>query len=67
MSWMAIICVASGGAFLLEGLGWAIMPAAMRDAYRKILAEASDRHLHLVGLFAVAFGVLLLGLGIKAS
>lgn len=61
----AIILVAIGGFILLEGLMWAIAPTAMRRAYDQMMAQVSDRDLHIGGAFAVFIGTCLFVLGAK--
>ncbi len=61
----AVILVAIGGFVLLEGLMWAIAPAAMRSAYDQMMQQVSDRDLHIGGAFAVFIGTCLFAWGAK--
>ncbi len=58
--------IALGGAFAIEGAVWAILPAQTREMYRQVFA-APDRMLHLTGLGCVAFGVILIVIGVKLA
>ena len=60
MTGAAIVLIALGGAFAFEGLGWAIVPSALRRIYTDMMAQMSDRDLHLTGVVSVAIGVALL-------
>lgn len=61
----AIILVAIGGFILLEGLMWALAPTAMRRAYDQMMAQVSDRDLHMGGALAVFIGMCLFMMGTK--
>jgi len=58
--------IALGGAFAIEGAVWAIMPGQTREMYRQIFS-ADDKMLHLTGLGCVAFGVILMVVGVKLA
>jgi len=64
---MGIALIAFGGFVLFEGIIWACFPAQMREAYRRVIEQTSDRDLHIVGLFSVFIGAALLFYGIKLS
>ena len=61
----AIILVAVGGFILLEGLLWALAPAAMRRAYDQMMQQVSDKELHVGGAVAVFVGMCLFVFGAK--
>ena len=61
----AVVLVALGGFVLLEGLMWAIAPAAMRRAYAQLIQQASDKDLHISGAVAVFVGTCLFAWGVK--
>jgi len=61
----AIILVAIGGFVLLEGIMWAVAPAAMRRAYNEMMRQVSDRDLHIGGAIAVFIGMCLFMIGTK--
>lgn len=63
MNTAAIVLIALGGAFLLEGLGWAVVPSVLRRLYSDMMAQMSDKDLHLTGVFSVAIGAALLAWG----
>lgn len=61
----AIILVAIGGFILIEGLMWAMAPAAMRRAYDEMMRQVSDRDLHIGGAVAVFIGTCIFMIGAK--
>ncbi len=62
---MGIALIAFGGFVLIEGCIWACFPAQMREAYRRMMSDAKDRDLHIVGLISVFIGAAMLVYGIK--
>jgi len=64
MSVSAIILIAIGGAFALEGAAWAIFPGGLRRVYRDMMSQMDDRMLHISGLISVFVGMILLLLGV---
>lgn len=67
MSFGAIILVAIGGAFALEGMLWAIFPGGARGAYRQVLEQMSERDLHLSGLVSTGIGIAMIVFAVKIS
>jgi len=61
---LAIVMIAIGGAFLVEGAAWAIFPAQIRRAYEQVFS-GSNKELHLFGLMNVALGTALVVLAVK--
>ena len=64
MSFSAVIFIALGGAFLVEGAVWAVFPKQIRRAYQNIF-QSPDRALHVFGLVNVVIGVLMIGAAVK--
>ena len=64
MSLGAIILIAFGGAFLVEGAAWAVFPRQIKRAYQSVF-ENPDGALHVFGLVNVLIGALMIGVAIK--
>jgi len=64
MSFGAVLFIALGGAFLVEGAAWAIFPRQIRRAYQMVF-QGGDRDLHIFGLVNVAIGVSMIAAAIK--
>lgn len=61
-----VILIALGGAFAVEGVGWAVAPRMMRESYSEFFAMG-DTVLHRVGLFSVASGTALIVWAFKSA
>ena len=55
MSWWTISGLAIGGAFLLEGMMWALFPQQMREMMRQAL-QLPDNVVQTVGIVAFLIG-----------
>lgn len=66
MSGLAILGLALGGAFVFEGVMWALAPGATRRTYRRILDEFGPDQLQVMGVASVAIGALLVVLCARA-
>jgi len=64
MSLGAIIMIAFGGAFLIEGAAWAIFPRQIKRAYQSVF-DNPDNALHVFGLINVIIGALMIGAAVK--
>jgi uncharacterized protein YjeT (DUF2065 family) len=64
MSFAAVLFIALGGAFLVEGAAWAIFPRQIRRAYQMVF-QGGDRDLHIFGLVNVAIGVAMIAAAVK--
>lgn len=64
MSFGAVLLIALGGAFLVEGAAWAIFPRQIRRAYQMVF-QGRDQDLHIFGLVNVVIGVMMIGAAIK--
>lgn len=64
MSFSAVLFIALGGAFLVEGAAWAVFPRQIRRAYQLVF-QGNDKDLHISGLVSVAIGVAMIGAAIK--
>ena len=64
MSLSAIIFIAFGGAFLIEGAAWAVVPKQIKRAYQMVF-ENPDRDLHIFGLVNVVIGSVMIGAALK--
>jgi len=66
VSFWAVVLIAAGGAFAIEGAAWAIFPTQMKHMYETIFSQG-ERAIHISGLFSVAVGVVLIVWGVRAS
>lgn len=65
MSFATLLLVATGGAFVFEGMLWAIFPSGVRRSYQEVFSLFDDKALHLSGLASVAIGVAFIILGVR--
>jgi len=59
-----IVLIAIGGTLAIEGVFWAVFPRQLKEMYRQMMSMP-ESVLHRAGLASVAFGVVLLMLGVK--
>ena len=65
MSPLTILLLVFGGALAVEGIGWAIAPDAMKQAYDQAISSLDPRSLSYVGLLSAALGLLLIWIAIR--
>ena len=64
MSGWTILGLVFGGALLLEGVVWALFPAATRRAYQRMM-ETPEGSLQIAGLVSAVLGGLLVMLALR--
>ncbi|GLQ19316.1 DUF2065 domain-containing protein [Algimonas porphyrae] len=67
MSWVTILLLVFGGALAVEGLGWAVAPDGMRNAYDEMLRMLDPQRLSMIGLICFTLGILMIVAGIRMA
>lgn len=67
MGWGVILLLTFGGALMFEGIGWALVPDAMKQAYREAIEVLDNRQLSTFGLVSLAIGLILVVIGVRLA
>lgn len=67
MGWGIILLLTLGGALAFEGIGWALAPEQMKQAYREAIERLDNRQLSLFGMVSLAIGLILIVVAIRLS
>ena len=64
MSYLAIVLIAIGGAFLFEGAVWAVFPEGSRRMYQRMMSQMGEKELHFSGLISVFIGAAMIAVAL---